>query len=276
MFGPIKPSTTFDLHMHSACSDGRFPVHEVLRRAARGGLDVVAITDHDLDPQLRPGRHNVEGRDLWLLGGAELSGVHDGDEYHLLVYFSGEAPDAFRAFCRKRCRDRAERYTTVVRRLGLPGLPDATPDALEGRAALTRLHLAQALVDAGHVPSRGHAFASHLSRRSGVVPPLEVTFVDAIRLARSVGGLTSWAHPPLDAVDKYLPTFVEAGLQGLEALRPPLKGPQRRRLRSAARRHGLFLTGGSDWHGWGDADSLGLFRVEARQIPDFLDELRAA
>src|SRR6516162_8975945 len=36
-----------DLHVHSNASDGTDPPAEVMRRAARAGLDVVALTDHD-------------------------------------------------------------------------------------------------------------------------------------------------------------------------------------------------------------------------------------
>ena len=36
-----------DLHVHSSASDGTDPPAEVMRRAARAGLDVVALTDHD-------------------------------------------------------------------------------------------------------------------------------------------------------------------------------------------------------------------------------------
>src|SRR5437763_894416 len=36
-----------DLHVHSTASDGTDPPAEVMRRAARAALDVVALTDHD-------------------------------------------------------------------------------------------------------------------------------------------------------------------------------------------------------------------------------------
>src|ERR1700758_4584055 len=36
-----------DLHVHSNASDGTDPPAEVMYRAARAGLDVVALTDHD-------------------------------------------------------------------------------------------------------------------------------------------------------------------------------------------------------------------------------------
>jgi hypothetical protein len=36
-----------DLHVHSNASDGTDAPAEVIRRAARAGLDAVALTDHD-------------------------------------------------------------------------------------------------------------------------------------------------------------------------------------------------------------------------------------
>ena len=120
------------------------------------------------------------------------------------------------------------------------------------------------------------AFARFLSEGHGHVPSITLPFVDAIRFARAQGGITSWAHPPAGSLDRCLPAFVAAGLHGLEALRPGVSSDQRSRYRSAARRHGLVLTGGSDWHGWTDERDLGLFRVEAREIAPFVDLLRAA
>ena len=36
-----------DLHVHSNASDGTFSPSEVVRLAARTGLDAIALTDHD-------------------------------------------------------------------------------------------------------------------------------------------------------------------------------------------------------------------------------------
>lgn len=274
--GPLRPSTRFDLHLHTDRSDGRFDAHEVLSRCARGGLDVVAITDHDLPPDLSPGVHRLEGREITLLAGAEVSGMHDGREHHLLVYFPGDIPQGFREFCREQCVERATRYAEAIDRLGVPGLVAPDDGAVRGDHALTRLHLAQQLVAGGHARSVQDAFGRWLGDVHGKVPPLSLPFVDAIRLSRAFGGLTSWAHPPLPAVRRYVDELVAAGLQGLEALRPGVSSEERKQLRKIAQRHGLFLTGGSDWHGWTDDQQLGLFRVEAREIGGFVDLLLAA
>lgn len=256
--------------MHSIRSDGRFPPEEVLERCARGGLDVVALTDHDLAGEFAPGLHTIGGHDLWVVAGAEVSGNHLGREQHLLVYFPGEVPAGFREFCHEQCRLRASRYEEAVRRLDLPGLTAPDDAARRGDTSLTRHHLARQLVGSGHVKNLREAFQRFLGESHGLVPPITLPFVDAIRIAREFGGITSWAHPPVPLLEPFLPTFVAAGLQGIEALRPMVTSDDRRRYRAHAHRHGLMLTGGSDWHGWSDDAALGLFRVEAREIGAFV------
>lgn len=265
---------TFDLHLHSDRSDGRFGPDEVLERAAAGGLDVIALTDHDIVGGLDPTVHQVGGRTVRVLGGSEISGSHNGREFHLLVYFQGDPPAGFRDFCEAQVRARAVRYETAVQNIGLEGVPNAPSDALEGRLSLTRHHLARALVDAGHADDIGDAFARHAGHDN--VPRLDTPFVDCIRIARSFGGVTSWAHPPVEAVRDFLPAFAEAGLHGLEGIRPGLRRHDRQVIKKAAKRHGLFLTGGSDWHGWHNAGSLGLFQIRGVELRGLLDALDAA
>jgi predicted metal-dependent phosphoesterase TrpH len=266
----LRPSTRWDLHLHSTRSDGRFDPDEVLLRCARAGLDVVALTDHDLPTGVAPGPRTLEGREIHVLAGAELSGTHQGREHHLLVYFPDAVPEGFAVFCAEQCRGRAQRYADAIARLGLEGLVGPDPAACRGEVSLTRHHLARQLVERGHVGHIREAFTKFLGDSHRLVPPIALSFEDAIRTARAFGGLTSWAHPPVTLLEPYLPAFVAAGLQGLEGLRPGVTSDDRRKYRSAARRFGLYLTGGSDWHGWSDDGDLGLFRVQREEIEPFV------
>ena len=271
----LHGSSRIDLHIHSSMSDGRYTPQDVLKRCALGGLDLVAITDHDLTSLIKPGMHDVEGRQILLLAGAEMSGAHAGSEYHLLVYFPGEVPPEFRAFCEARCRHRAERYESTRQSIGLAGLAAPDREAKSGQRALTRLHLARELLSHNHVGSVQEAFDLYLGARHHRVPVMDLTFIEAIRVARKHGALTSWAHPPIDDARKHLSAFKEAGLHGIEVARPGLRASQRRSLRKLARKHGLFVTGGSDWHGW-HPPALGTFSVEPQQVSGFLDTMSQA
>ena len=262
----------YDFHLHTNRSDGQFPPEVVLARCAAAGLGVVALTDHDLPQALSPGEHVFEGRTIRLIAAAEVSGMHDGHELHLLVYFRDAVPEGFRQFCADQVRERAERYQAGRENLQKPGIPEVDAEALAGDRALTRHHLARALVAAGHAKDLREAFAKHVGDSTGMVPPFRLTFQEAIATALSHGGLTSWAHPYHEHLDRYLPTFVKWGLQGVEGIRPSSTSRDRRTARTAAKRHGLFVTGGSDWHGWYDAGP-GLFAVERPEIADFLTAL---
>lgn len=275
MIERLQPGARFDLHLHTSRSDGAFPLDEVLERCAAANLDAVAITDHDLVGDLDTGLRTVGGRELLLIAGAEVTGQHEGQEFHLLVYFPGVVPEGFRAFCASQVKGRAQRYQAAVDNLGLPlaGPPD---EAWRGERSVTRFHLAQALVCEGRADSIGDAFVRYLRSEHGNVPHLDLAFVEAIRIARGFGGVTSWAHPPLEAFERYIEAFAEAGLQGVEAMRPGLNRTARRTYKKACKRLGLFQTGGSDWHGWARPQDLGLHSVRKHELTGFIDALWAA
>ena len=56
-----------DLHLHTTASDGRLEPEEIVLLAAKVGLDVIAITDHDtidgVAPALINAVHNALG--IW-------------------------------------------------------------------------------------------------------------------------------------------------------------------------------------------------------------------
>lgn len=263
----------YDLHLHSNRSDGKFTPEELLERAAAGGLDVIALTDHDLACGLAPGPHRVGERTIHVIAGAELTGEHEGREFHLLVYFPSDPPAAFHDLCREQVRARAARYDAAVSAMGLAGVDRASQAAHRGEVALTRHHLGRAIVDAGHATSVGDAIGRFATRQA--VPNLSTPFVDCIRMARDLGGITSWAHPPSEALRAHLATFAAAGLHGIEGLRPAMRREDRNLAKKLARRHRLLLTGGSDWHGWGSSVKLGLFALRGEDLQAFREALAA-
>jgi predicted metal-dependent phosphoesterase TrpH len=70
----------FDLHMHTLRSDGKNSTKEMLRMAKRKGLDVVAITDHNVYSKFDP-KKTSDKYGVYVIPGCELSFLSG----HLLV-----------------------------------------------------------------------------------------------------------------------------------------------------------------------------------------------
>jgi predicted metal-dependent phosphoesterase TrpH len=272
----LRSNVRCDLHIHTTLSDGRFSPEVVIERAAKAGLGLIALTDHDIPHRLNTEKITVHGQALWLIAAAEVTVSHEGYEYHILAYFPETIPDEFVEFCKQQCRHRAARYQAARARIGEEGIPSADALAESGKRALTRLHLAQALVKAGRAEGIQQAFADYLSRDKGLVPVFGASCVETIRLIRSLGGLVSWAHPPAVALKAHLHTFAAAGLHGIEAYRPMGRKVDQTIARKLARSHGLFVTGGSDWHGWTNPNDLGLFSLTPGQLNGFIKALDLA
>jgi len=61
----------------------------------------------------------------------------------------------------------------------------------------------------------------------------------------------------------------------LEGIRPRAGARQRNSLKNLAKKAGLALTGGSDWHGW-SPQTLGDFAVDGQQVHAFRTLLETA
>ncbi len=263
-----------DLHLHSTASDGTVAPQEVARLAAGAGLDVVALADHDTVAGVRPAMEAARELPLEVIPAVELSSTANGEDVHVLGYFVDvDSPALVRHRQRNRER-RAARMEAMVRRLREQGYPIARERIEEQRessdVAFSRPHLARALVRVGHVASVPQAFAQLIGNHCPAYLPTEVaTPEEAVAVVDDAGGVAVWAHPPARSLDALLPRLLRAGLRGLEAYRAS-RGADRSVLLALARRHGLVVTGGSDWHGPDGPHELGAFHVTDDQVADFL------
>jgi hypothetical protein len=110
-----------DLHVHSNASDGTDAPAEVIRRAARAGLEAVALTDHDTVAGHEQARRALPDS-LILMPGMELSCLLAGHSVHLLAYlFDPGHPELAAELARIR-DDRVLRARAMVRRLAELGV----------------------------------------------------------------------------------------------------------------------------------------------------------
>ena len=269
-----------DLHLHSTASDGDLDPGALMLRARAAGLDVVALTDHDSAAGIPEAAAVAEEVGLTLVPGAELSSTWEGRDVHILGYGIDPESEVIRSRGRMARHRRRERMGEMVDRLKRQGveitLADVERAAGREGAMIGRPHLARALVTAGRVASVAMAFDTLIGDPHPAFVPTDLGSPgDAVEAVKAAGGIPVWAHPPGDQLAALLPQLVDAGLQGLEAVRAGWSVRRTRQVIRAAREHGLCVTAGSDWHGPEKGGRLGDFWVTPRRIGAFWELLEA-
>lgn len=244
-----------DLHVHSTASDGTDPPAEVMRRAARVGLDVVALTDHDTVAGHAEAR--AAAGPVALLPGMELSCRLDGRSLHMLAYlFDADQPELAAELARIR-DDRVLRARAMVDNLAGLGVNVSWDQvaAIAGQAVVGRPHIARAMADSGAIASPREAFTRDWIADGGraYVGRYALDPVRAIDLVRAAGGVTVLAHPRAGrdtwVSNEQITRLAAVGLAGLEVFHPDQSEAERARLIALAHDLALVPTGGSDDHG---------------------------
>lgn len=268
-----------DLHIHTTASDGQLDPEEIVAGAVAGGLDLIAITDHDTTAAVPRAVAASAGTGLRVVPGTELSSTHDGREVHVLGYGVDPSAPPLEAHRKRARRIRIERMERILaglaREEGLRiDLDDVLAMAGPNREMVGRPHLGRVLVAQGHARDLPDAFDRYIAdHRPSFVPTALQTPIEAIETIVAAGGLPVWAHPPHDLLEGLLPSLVEHGLRGLEVHRFAARPAQIRRLKAAAATFGLLTSGGSDWHNPERNAPLGHFWVGSAKVAPLLSAL---
>jgi predicted metal-dependent phosphoesterase TrpH len=218
-------------------------------------VEVLSITDHDTFRGYDRGLPVARSSGVELICGIELSTKLDGRSVHLLGYFP--QPDGqmaeFREWVLEMQASRRERNIRLAARLRELGLDVWLEEAEAiGRGMTGRPHFAQILVQKGYVANIREAFDEYLDESAkGYVHRREPQLTEGIRRIRAAGGIASLAHPTRihGDVAALLPGLCAAGLDALEVYHSDHTPEETQFFLELARRHGLKITGGSDFHG---------------------------
>jgi predicted metal-dependent phosphoesterase TrpH len=241
-----------DLHVHSTASDGTVPPGEVVAMAAGREVDVLAITDHDSVEGLAEAQDAATGLGVTLIPAVELSSVHNGVDVHILGYFVDRHDPRLLGILLDLRDARRRRAEAIVAALRDGGFSVTTEDVLRlaDGAAIGRSHVARALVKTGHAESVADAFARLIGRgRPFYVAKDSRPPADVVAGLRALGSVPVIAHPGISRAEHLIPELVEAGLMGIEVFHADHDAEQVARFAETARRLGLLVTGGTDFHG---------------------------
>lgn len=247
---------SIDLHTHSRRSDGVHEPEHLVELAAERGVRTLALADHDTLAGAEAAAAAGERCGVRVIPAVELNTESDWGDAHVLGYFLDPADGALEDRLRFLREHRAHRIEKMVANLTALGHAVALGRVLEiaGGGALGRPHLAQALYEAGHVPSYDAAFQTLIAKDApGYVARTGLTPLEAVQLVRAHGGVPSLAHPAtVSMLDALVERLVDAGLAGIECYYGSHTPAWTAHCLALADRHGVVPTGGSDFHGRGD------------------------
>ena len=258
---PAQPC--YDLHAHSTYSDGELTPDQLFALAAQCGVDALALTDHDTvaglsDAAVAAKRYGVE-----LVPGAEISArLSLTPKLTLVVHLVGlylkrlEALDAHLRLIGEARAERARQMCIKLKdRLGVDVYDSALKKAGSDASALTRSHMARALVECGAVGSIQKAFDLHLANAKPAYVELQAPVLnEVIAWIHEAGGVSVLAHPTrygLSATNtrRLIDAFALAGGQAVELCRDSESPGTRGMINMKIREHDLLVSTASDFHG---------------------------
>ena len=241
-----------DLHVHTNYSDSTLSPREVVDHAVTAGLNMIAITDHDTTAGIAEAQQHGRTRDVDVVAGVEISTYHGEQEFHIVGLYVDTVNPSFLEKLEQMRRARHERIFEIAEKLKKLGIDidgQEIIDLADGNSP-GRAHVAQALMNRGHVSDFGEAFYRFVGDTGpAFVPKRFITVEESIASIRSMSGVSILAHPGLTNRDDFIPMFAEMGLNGLEAFYPTYNREQTTHYLSLAQKLGLLASGGSDCHG---------------------------
>ena len=267
-----------DLHIHTTASDGSDSPRVLARNISDSGIGLFSVTDHDtitgalaMEPLVPEGVRFVRG--------IEFSCADPAGKCHILGY--GYDPDhpVFRAALAEgrqlRLAKMALRIEALARDHGVV-LTDGELQWVMSHESPGKPHLGKVLMDRGLAPTLDRAIRDYLRDVPGRDRIDAKTAVEAITAA---GGFPVWAHPlggegekrlTPERFSRLLQVLLGYGIRGMECWYSRYSMADVDFLLEQADRHGLTVTGGSDYHGTNKQD-LPLGRLNTDGAPWMVD-----
>lgn len=268
----------YDLHSHSVVSDGSLTPEALIARAVGQGVNVLALTDHDVTDGLGAAQTAAELHNIHLVPGVEISVTWNGVTIHVLGLGIDKQCEQLQQGLQKLRDFRVLRAEEIARRLEKKGIANSLEGAnkFAQGALVSRTHFAHFLVESGRAKNVKDVFRKFLVQgKPGHVPGEWAALEDAVQWITMAGGQAVIAHPAryrLSAtrLRQLLSEFKACGGVGLEVVSSAHSQLDCINMGRYAKQFDLLASCGSDFHGpeqsWAELGKIPPLPKECRPI----------
>jgi len=268
----------YDLHSHSAVSDGTLTPAELVGHAAERGVKTLALTDHDDMDGLPEARAAAASHGIRFINGVEISVTWRNN---ITVHVVGLNVDPRHgplaegvASVRRGRGERARKMAESLAAAGIGGALEGAYRHARNPELIGRTHFARFLVESGRCRDVASVFKNFLIKgKPGYVAHDWAALSDAVGWINGSGGVAVLAHPgrytvgrkPLGkpTMRELLREFIDLGGRAIEVVSGSHTSQQCADAARYAAEFGLLASCGSDYHGPGES-----YR-DLGQLPDF-------
>ena len=246
-----------DLHCHSVFSDGTNTPEELINIAKKKNLIGIALTDHDTIDGMGPLISAGKSQQINTITGVELSTNHGSLPVHILGYGFDHNHPSLQKNLVKIQHTRTIRNHKIFYNIKKMGI-DITWEHIKkiaGTGQIGRPHFATFFIQQGRAKNNAEAFNLYLRKDRPAYAEREILPTEeAIQIIHEAHGLAIIAHPGMlpcnqDMTMKYINTFIDMELDGIETYYPTHSKTLQKRLLHFCTEKNLIITGGSDYHG---------------------------
>lgn len=274
-----KLNVVLDLHAHTTYSDGTYTPHELIAHAREKECEYISITDHDNYDHIDHIGNIPDG--IVYVPGVEISAEFKGT-LHILGYdFDPQHPE-LKDTLQTLQEARYNRNVKMLEKMADQGF-HITMEELheESKGGMVgRPHFANLMLAKGYVKNYQEAFDKYLAKGQPLyMDKQRLEPKEAIRLILAAGGIPVLAHPyqtKLEGreLEDLVAKLASYGLRGIEAYYSHHSKEQVKEYLSYAKKYGLLVTAGSDFHGANKADIDLSMNVPRVHLLPFLEALK--
>lgn len=242
-----------DLHVHTRISDCSESIQHILQQAKERGITHIAFTDHDTtkfanEHVLAAGAYGIRA-----IPAVEMSafGSAEQKKAHILGY-GYRSVQHIEAIGQRTLQKRdanGVRQIEILRGLGYRIWPEHVR-RISGDC-IYKQHILDYLVSTKQAMSIYGDVYTRIFKNGGPCD-FDIDYpeaADVIRAIKEDGGYAVLAHPGQQDNFEMLPKLIEAGLDGIEYAHPSHTEEDRIKVAELGKYYGVFMTGGSDYHG---------------------------